>query len=117
MKGAARDFSDSYNYEGSSGDELLAQVGPHVIEEFWSSPRGLQNAESAAQIDEPVVQHTELASWETTGVGAEAAGHATRSFRVDDGDGTEDYEIRHELGLAKGEDGRWRISRAGEPLE
>ena len=117
MAAAVEDFSEAYDYEGSSGDELMVQIDLHVTEGFWSSTRGAENAESAGMIDSYVLQQTRLLAWEPVEVGAErATGYATRGFHVESEEGTQDYEIRHEVRLVK-ELGFWKVSYGGEPIE
>ncbi len=114
---AVEDFSEAYNYSGSWGDEFKVQIEPHVTADFWSSPRGSQNAREIAAIDSYVLQQSWLLAWEPIEVSAEGArGYATRGFHIESEAGTQDYQIRHELRLVK-ELGYWEVAWAGEPIE
>ena len=116
VEAAVENFSRSYNYSGSDGDQLLAQIAPHVNESFWASPRGSQNASDAAAIETYVLQQTELLAWEPVEVGSEeATGYVTRSFHTESTAGMQKYRLRHELRLVK-ESGTWKVSWAGEDV-
>lgn len=113
---AVENFSRSYNYSGSDGDELRAQVDPHVTNHFWVSPRGMRNTFDMGKIETYVLQQTELLAWEPVEILAgEAKGYATRDFHIESAEGIEDYEIRHELRL-NDSSGEWKVSWAGEDI-
>ncbi len=114
---AVTDFSDAYNYSSADGDEIMAQIEPHVADGFFDSGRGAGNRETWEALTEVLTVESELVAWEPTEIGDEAAtGFATRDVVTESGGEVDEYQIRHETELVKIDD-EWKVSWIGEPVE